>query len=56
VEVDDLDQSVRWFWWSLVRIPLCYVVLMLIVGLNEATSEQPPLAATRLGRLSGAGP
>jgi hypothetical protein len=32
-----------------VMIPLCYVVLMLIVGSNEATSKQPPLTATRLG-------
>ena len=37
-----------WFWWSLAMIPFCYVVLMLRVGLDEATSKQPPLAATRL--------
>ncbi len=49
VEEDDLDRSVRWFWWSVATIPLCYVLLMLIVGLNEETSKQPPLAATRLG-------
>jgi hypothetical protein len=33
-------------------IPLCYVVLLLIGGLKEATSKQPPLAATRLGSAS----
>ena len=33
-------------------IPLCYVVLMLGVGWDEATSKQPPLAATRLGSAS----
>jgi len=49
VDETDLDRSVRWFWWSVATIPLCYVVLMLIVGLNEETSKQPPLAATRLG-------
>ena len=49
VEEDGLDLSMRGFGWSLAMIPLCYVVLMLIVGLDEATSKQPPLAATRLG-------
>ena len=29
-------------------ILFCYVVLLLIVGLDEATSKQPPLVATRL--------
>jgi hypothetical protein len=48
MEEDDLDLSVRWLWRSLAMIPFCYVVLMLSVGLNEATTKQPPLAATRL--------
>ena len=48
LEEDDLDLNVRWFWWSLAMIPFCYVVLMLRLGSNKATSKQPSLAATRL--------
>ena len=50
VEEDGLDLSMRGFGWFLAMIPLCYVVvvLLLIVGLDEATSKQPPLVATRL--------
>ena len=48
VEETDLDRSVRGFGWSVATIPHCYVVRMLTVGVNEATSKQPPLAATRL--------
>ena len=48
VEEDDLDLCLRWFWWSLAMIPLCYVVLMLIGGWKEATSS-----SKRLGRLRG---
>ena len=36
---DGLDRSVPRFWWSMAMIPLCYVVLLLIVGLNEATGK-----------------
>ena len=45
-EIQD-DLSVRWFWWALAMIPFFYVVGMLIVGLNDATSKQPsPIAAS----------
>ena len=41
------DLSVRRFWWSLSRIPFCYVVFSLAVGLAESTSKQPyPTAAS----------
>ena len=33
---------------SLAMTPFCYVALILRLGLNKATSKQPPLAATRL--------
>ena len=37
-EIQD-DLTVRWFWWYLAMVPFCYVVLMLVVGLNEATTK-----------------
>jgi bacteriorhodopsin len=46
-EIQD-DLSVRWTWWFLAMIPFCYVVLTLIVGLNDATSKQPSPAAASL--------
>ena len=42
------DLSVRWFWWFMAMIPFCYIVHMLVVGLNESTSKQPSPAAASL--------
>merc|ERR1712129_132223 len=35
------DLKVRWFWWGCSMVPFCYVVMSLLVGLNDATSKQP---------------
>jgi len=39
-EIQD-ELSVSWFWWALSMIPFTYVVITLVVGLNEATAKQP---------------
>jgi bacteriorhodopsin len=39
-EIQD-DLAVRWKWWGASMIPFCYVVLNLLVGLNDATNKQP---------------
>jgi len=39
-EIQD-DTSVRWFWWGCSMVPFCFVVITLVVRLNEATARQP---------------
>merc|ERR1712146_40897 len=36
----------RWFYWACAMVPFTYVVGTLVVGLNEATSRQPPSATS----------
>jgi len=42
-EIQNNDHA-RWFWWSCAMVPFCVVVLVLVVGLNNATARQPPSA------------
>jgi len=37
---NDLGQ--RWTWWAAAMVPFLYVVASLMVGLGEATAQQPP--------------
>lgn len=34
------DLSARWFYWACSMVPFLYVVMTLVVGLNEATAKQ----------------
>jgi len=36
---------IRWFWWACAMVPFSYVVITLVVGLNDATAKQPPSVA-----------
>jgi len=42
-EIQD-DNSARWIWWALAMVPFCYVVQTLMVGLSDATEQQPACA------------
>jgi len=46
-EIQD-DLKVRWFWWGLSMLPFCYLILVLVAGLSEATSKQPTATASTL--------
>jgi hypothetical protein len=47
VEEDGLDLNLRRYRWSWATIPLCYVVILPLACLGEATNKQPPRVATR---------
>merc|ERR1712086_135697 len=42
-EIQD-DNSARWIWWALAMVPFCYFVQTLMVGLSDATEQQPACA------------
>merc|ERR1712070_50785 len=42
-EIQD-DPAGRWNWWKMAMVPFCYVVFSLVIGLKEATAQQPESA------------
>merc|ERR1711965_435314 len=48
-EIQD-DPKGRWLWWGLSMLPFCFVLFQLLIGLGNATAEQPEEARGLIGK------